>query len=527
MRAKARAAMAASLLIKSLLAMVFGMALTMSFAPTGAWWFAPYCLTGLFLLLDTGGRVGFGIGACFGLGWFGSGFWWILPALATYSDAGLLFSFQLTGALVIYMSIFPACAAALIARCRRTAQPGLTGRLCTSTLIALAFAVSEWARGNLFGGFPMLATGYAHTQGALTGFAPLIGVYGLCFLNAWIAAWVATAIWQRRVGQVGRLWSETVIGIAIVAVSGIVLQQIDWSSKTGRTLAVSLLQGNLKQDEKFSDAGFARAVQTYLQMAASSGGRLTVLPETALPFEWSAMPPAVALAFQEIADKRDTTIVIGTVKYDSTTGSTRDSLTNSAIALFPAKAQEVSYRYDKHHLVPFAESLPPGTAWIGKRLGLEMNGLTPGRINQTALRTDDTNVGITICFEDLFDTAVAEKARYADVMLNLTNFAWFSGSYAPAQHLQVAQMRALETARWFVQVSNTGMTAIVDAKGIVRQELPQDQAGILDGRVQLLTGRTPFMIFGNWPLLLAASLAAIMAARGAPSLAQKLNRLTR
>lgn len=510
-----RTVTATSMLLKSLLALVFGMALTMSFAPTGAWWFAPYCLAGLFLLLDTGGRAAFGIGACFGLGWFGAGFWWILPALTNFSDAGLVFSFQLTGALMIYMSMFPACAAVLIARCRRTAQPHLTGRLCTSTLIALAFAVSEWARGNLFGGFPMLATGYAHTQGALAGFSPLIGVYGLCFLNAWIAAWIATASWQHRVDQVARLWGETVIAIALVVGSGILLQQIDWSSKTGRTLAISLLQGNLDQADKFFNAGFARAVRTYLQMAASSRGRLTVLPETALPLEWSSMPPEVALAFQKIADARDTTIVIGTVKYDANGGSTRDRLMNSAIALFPAKAQGVNYRYDKHHLVPFAESLPLGTAWIGKRLGLGMNGLTPGRTDQAALRIDDARVGITICFEDLFDTAVANKARDAEVMLNLTNFAWFSGSYAPVQHLQVAQMRALETARWFVQVSNTGMTAVIDEKGIVRQQLPPDQPGILDGRVQLLAGRTPFMVFGNWPLL-AAALAAIMVAHGRP-----------
>ncbi len=503
-------ARAGALLLKSGLGLVFGVALTMAFAPAEAWWFAPYCVTGL-MLLSGRGRSAFVIGGCFGLGWFGAGFWWVLPALDSFSDAGMLFSFQLTAALVLYLSLFPACAAVLLARCRQAAKPGLRGRLWAATRMALVFSMAEWARGTLFGGFPMLSTGYVHTSGPLAGFAPIVGVVGLDFVNAWIAALLACACWQPRADQGLRLWLETAVPILLVVASGALLRQVEWSADTGRTLAVSLLQGNLPQSEKFSDAGFARAVNTYGKMAASAQGQLTVLPETALPLEWSLMPPAVGLAFQNIADKTGSTIVIGSVVYSAGSAGGQGKLMNSAIALHPRRAgtNATPYRYDKQHLVPFAESLPPGSGWIGERLGMGANGLTPGRSGQPPLMVDGVRVALTICFEDLFETALARQAIEADVILNLSNFAWFAGSYAPMQHLQVAQMRALENARWFIQVSNTGVTALIDAHGRVQARLPENERGMLAGRVRLLAGKTPFMVLGNWPLLLAAALCLL------------------
>ena len=500
------------LLVKCALALTFGLALTMSFAPTGAWWFAPYCVAGLLLLLDVPARGAWVVGGCFGLGWFGAGFWWLLPALENFSDAGMLFSFQLTALLVLYMSLFPAGAAILIARCRRGAGAGLRGRVWTAARIALVFALAEWTRGTLFGGFPMLATGYAHAGGPLSGFAPVIGVAGLGFLNAFIAALLASACWQDRSCQSFRLWAETAAMIAFVAASGALLQHVAWTRDTGRTLAVSLLQGNLSQSEKFSDAGFAHAVGTYLEMAAAAPGRLIVLPETALPVEWSAMPPVVAQRFQGIADARHATIVIGAVWHSA---AAPGDLMNSAIAMrahLPASGA-TTYRYDKQHLVPFAESLPYGAGWIGARLGMGFNGLVPGRAHQLPLVDAGARVAVTICFEDLFDTAIAARAADAEVLLNLTNFAWFTGSYAPDQHLQVAQMRALENARWFIQVSNTGVTALIDARGRIQSRLAQDRPGVLNGTVRLLSGRTPFMILGNWPLLIAAALMGATALR--------------
>jgi len=186
-------ARAGALLLQSALGLVFGVALALAFAPAEAWWFAPYCVAGLMLLVSGRGPGAFVIGGCFGLGWFGAGFWWILPALDSFSDAGMLFSFQLTAALVVYLSLFPACAAVLLARCRQAARPGVRGRLWTATRMALVFAMAEWARGTLFGGFPMLSTGYVHTSGPLAGFAPIVGVVGLGFVNAWIASLLASA----------------------------------------------------------------------------------------------------------------------------------------------------------------------------------------------------------------------------------------------------------------------------------------------------------------------------------------------
>jgi len=527
--ARAARALAARVPVKCLLALTFGTALAMSFAPARAWWFAPYCVAGLLLLLDVRLRSAFWIGACFGMGWFGAGFWWIAPALDGFSESRSGVTVGLTAVLVVYLSLFPACAAVLITQCRRTLRPGLRGRLSMSLRIALIFAVAEWARGTLFGGFSMAATGYAHADGPLSGFAPLIGVNGLGFLNAWIAALLAGACCRERAQRSGRPWIEAAAALglaALVLASGALLKQVAWTHDSAGTLSVSLLQGNLPQSEKYSDAGFVRAVDRYLALASRAQGRLIVLPETALPVEWSSMPPVVARSFQEIADARGATIVIGAVAYRAAAGPARRDLANSAIALQPHQASDAaSYRYDKHHLVPFSETLPPGAAWIGRLLGMDGGGLAPGPAQQAPLLAAGVRIGITICFESLFDTAVARRAGDAELMLNLTNFAWSTGSWAAVQHLQAAQMRALETGRWLAQASNTGDTALIDAHGRIRQQLPPDVPGILDAEVRLLSGQTPFMMLGNWPLLIAAALAwagtirrrlRALARRGAP-----------
>lgn len=498
------------LMARCALALVFGMALTMSFAPARAWWFAPYCVAGFLYLLDARWRGALAIGSCFGLGWFGAGFWWIMPALDSYSDGGALFSVQMTVALVVYMSLFPACAAVLIARCRRAARSTWRERLWAALRIALIFAVAEWARGNLFGGFPMLATGYAHTGGPLAGFAPLVGVHGMCFVNAFVAALLTDAF--APVPQcANRLrWVGSAALLALVLSTGAMLKRVEWATGGERTLSISMLQGNIAQGVKFSDAGFVRAATTYLDMAAMTQGQLIVLPETALPFEWSSMPPGVAAAFQQVANHRDATIVVGAIVHRAAVHGGREGLTNSAVALAPQTARAASwYRYDKQHLVPFAESLPWGAGWIGRRLGTLSSGLLPGAAQQAPLVVDGERIAMTICFESLFDTAVAGKASDAGMILNLTNFAWSAGSYAPDQHLQVAQMRAMETARWVAQASNTGMTALIGPDGTIRQQLPPDLTGVLEGEVRLLSGKTPFMVLGNSPLLIGAALACL------------------
>jgi len=494
-----------SLSVRCLLALVFGAALTMSFAPARAWWFAPYCVAGFLLLIPPRAGAAWLIGAAFGLGWFGAGFWWILPALARFSDAGMLFSFQLTALLVLYLSLFPATTAAVLAVMQRL----MVRRHAALRwlVVAAVFSMFEWARGNLFGGFPMLSSGYAHTSGPLAGFAPVIGVYGIGYLNTLIAAMLADYCSSIHLPHGRSLRWGVPLALALLAATGLLLTEVRWTEPTGQLLSVRLLQGNLAQAEKYTDVGFIDATNIYARLASSSSAQLTVLPETALPLEWFSMPQEVAQHWQQVATAQRTMMVIGAVVHERI-GMTRDVLTNSAVIIRPdqsATTIDHMQRYDKRHLVPFAEALPPGTAWIGERLGLTFGELSPGSAAQSALEVGGGRIAMTICFEDLFDTEIAQHARDSGALLNLTNFAWFPDSFAPVQHLQIAQMRALETGRWFAQVANTGMTAVVDERGRIQSQLPADITGALDAVLPLYEGLTPFMRYGNAPLLLLSA----------------------
>lgn len=487
--------------VKILLAVVFGTALTLSFAPSDAWWFSSFCLMGLFLLLaETSVWQASLIGFSFGLGWFASGFWWMVPALNHYSASGLVFSFFLTSILVLYLSLFPAIATALSRYYRWTQTKNIIDTTLHCTAIAIVWTSMEWLRGCLFGGMPWLITGYAQVSGPFSGFGPLMGVFGLSFLNALVAALLANILgdlknWKKK-------WVFCILAIVSIGMGGQALQSVSWTSDTGRSLSVRLLQGNLSQHEKFTQEGFNRALSLYGNLANNSNAQLTVLPETALPFEWFSLPEGVVPTWKKIAHDRNTAIVIGTVVAKPGSSGETDT-TNSAVVVTPESSENsYNYRYDKFHLVPFGETIPSGAEWIGKRLSLNFGTFVPGEETQKPLILPGAIVALSICFENLFDTTIARKAQDAEVILNITNFGWFTETYAPAQHLQAARMRALETGRWFIQGSNTGMTALIDTHGIIHDTLPADVTGVLDGSVKLFTGSTPFMRYGNVPLLI-------------------------
>jgi apolipoprotein N-acyltransferase len=493
-----------SLFSKCFLATIFGVGLTISFAPSEAWWFAIGCLSGFFLLLSNLQPWDcFKVGCCFGLGWFGAGFWWMFPGLNNYSSAGVVISFFLSLLLIGYMALYPACVGATIAYLGLNKKNRNQSQWTQWVVIASLWAISEWIRGQLFGGLPWLTTGYSQTNGPFAGFAPLAGVYGLSFLTVLIA--FAFGEWLELLISI-RSFSFVLIRLPVIliviATSGHLLQTIEWTEFTGRELNVALLQGNLPQHDKFSRRGLQKSLFTYSDLAIAGSADLIVLPETAFPIVWTALPAIVKQDWRDIALSNNAAIVIGTVMNTLDENSGAKGVSNSVIAILPGDEKEsANYRYDKVHLIPFGETIPFKTEWLNRRLNMDFSWFVPGSENQLPLILPKAKIAMGICFESLFDTVFVDKARQSEVLLNVSNFAWFVNTYAPAQHLQVAQLRAIETGRWFLQVANTGITGLIDQHGHIQDALPQNVTGMLQGKVKLYTGNTPFMLMKNAPLL--------------------------
>jgi apolipoprotein N-acyltransferase len=500
--------------VRLVLAAVFGIVTMLSFAPAKAWWLTPFCMAGLFMLL-TGDSVrgAGGSGLAFGLGWLGSGVWWLYPGLVNYSDAGPGFALTLTLALAFYLALFPALAttsfAALAAR--RPARMG-TGAWRWSAGASL-WMLGEWLRANLFGGFPWLLSGTVHAASPLGALAPWVGVMGVGWMQAFVAFALADCLPRLMVRHGGSadgtrrhaaIELAATWGLAALACSLAPLHP--WTAPEGRRIALRLIQGNVPQYRKMSTEGLAEAAQRYATLAAEGRADLVLMPETALPLAWSAMPASVRAQWRAIARAHGSALVIGT--FGDYAG--RPIGNNSAIALLPrGTGASYDYRYDKVHLVPFGERTWTWAAWLTDRMYRHFGDLSPGALNQPPLIVQQGRVALGICFESLFDVVTARKARDAGLLVNLTNFGWFDGSYAAAQHVQAGQMRARETGRWFVQVGNSGGTAIAGPDGTLRAVLPEEAPAVLDARVELMRGTTPFMRFGNAPML-AASLIVLL-----------------
>lgn len=443
----------------------------------------------------------------YGLAWLSVSTSWLIYAMSVYGGLpwGLsaLALILLEGALSLYVA-----AAAYFTHWLR--QRWRVSLLLTGLLVLPAlWTVAEWLRIWFLTGFPWTISGYAHTDSPLAGFAPLVGVLGLGWLNAVLAAALALLL-HGAINRPKKI-SLAVLTLLLFA-AGAALQQIEWTRPQGEPIQVRLLQGNVAQDMKFDQEHLNESLSLYHDMVTAAPAALIVTPETALPMLTSQLPPDYLPILNSFVLDSNSALLIGVAVHDG-----GDIYSNSVLGF--SRRYDQPYRYDKHHLVPFGEFIPAGFRWFVKLMSIPMGEFSTRGPIQPAMKVADQLVMPNICYEDLFGEEIAAQLAaqhaagqaMASILLNVSNLAWYGKSFAIPQHLQISQMRVLETGRPMLRSTNTGATAYISPGGKVESLLPENTRDTLVVKVQGYTGITPYILTGNLGILSIVCLSLLLA----------------
>ena len=478
------------------------------------WWLQILAMAGLFVALNraTTVRQGAWRGWLFATALQCGTWWWLYISLHTYGGLApplaVLAIVGLAGFLGMYYAVV--CGFYM-----RLAQPFTAWR---AIIFASLWLTAELARVQLFTGFPWGEGGYAQLDGPFDALAKVIGVHGLtggaALLAAALAGWVLNR--QHRV--------LTLLGLLVaVVVSSLLRIGADGMSTftaplpTAQPFTVTLLQGNIAQDEKFrGTTGIPDALNWYGRQLLAANTSLVVTPETALPLLPRQLPEGFVdtLTDRFSAQPRPGTPATAAL-IGIPLGSSADGYTNSVIGLKPdqtdsadaAKAKPLVYRYDKHHLVPFGEFVHPLFKWFLKLVNIPLSDFNTGAVSQPPFNWQGQRIAPNICYEDLFGEELAvrftDPAQAPTMFVNISNIAWFGDSVAIDQHLNISRLRAIEFERPVLRATNTGATAVIDYRGQVTHSLPRLTRGSLQAEVVGRTGTTPYAWWvgrlGLWP----------------------------
>ena len=438
------------------------------------------------------------LGFFFGLGLYGAGASWVYVSLNRFGAMPMPLAATATLAWCAFLALFPALAGWIQARIAR--DSAATPPLQAVLLIPAAWVLIEWSLSWFLTGFPWLAFGYTAIDDPLSGFAPLGGVYAVSLAMA-VAAGL---LWCVVLGHARR---TATVALIILVAGGYGLRVTEWTVPAGEPLRVALVQGNVPQEMKFDPERYARTLDTYAQLAevrgVGGGSRLIVLPETAVPRFLDLVDPAYLERLKTAAARNGGDLLLG-VPVRTAAG---DYL-NSVISL----GMSPTARYDKVHLVPFGEFVPPAFGWIVRVLSIPLADFSRGAASQRPMAIAGQRVAVNVCYEDAYGAEIIRQLPEATLLVNVSNVAWFGDSFAPAQHLQLARMRALETGRVYLTAANTGITAAIWPDGSVRQRMPQFVRGRIDFEVRGYSGATPYVRFGDWPAVLLALLMLVFVA---------------
>lgn len=438
----------------------------------------------------------FTYGYLFGLGMFGAGVNWLHISIHLFGGVNLAGSLLLTFILVAYLALYPALVGYLARRIPARSEFSLL-----AGMLPALWMLAEWVRTWMLTGFPWLHLGYSQIDTPLAGLAPVAGVFGLSWGLAAVAGGLAAIRLCKRAGRFA-----VAAGIGLLVLAGWAVGKHDWTRSTEPGFPVTVVQGAVPQDMKWRAEFREQSLERYRTLTEPHWhSRIIVWPETAIP----AFSHQVEVFLNQLKSQAE---AHGTDLYVGLPVSSRDGhrYYNSLLLLNSAGGI-----YNKRHLVPFGEYLPM-KAWLAdlvRFLQIPMSDFSPGDQDRALLIGNNAVAGISICYEDTFGEEVIQALPEAEILINVSNDAWFGDSAAPHQHLQMARMRALETGRYLLRATNTGVSAIIDQKGTIVRHSAQFQPATITAEVKLYEGLTPYASLGNLPVIIAALLTVLLSAR--------------
>jgi apolipoprotein N-acyltransferase len=422
----------------------------------------------------------FATGWWFGFGYFVTGLWWIGNALLVEAES---FAWALPLAILALpagLALFYGIAAVLA---RIIWSDGI-GRIAA---LAFGFGAAEWLRTVVLTGFPWNAIGYAAMPvPVLMQSVSVVGLFGINALAVFVFAMPALLAARRD------LRSGLVVAVLlIVAHMGFGYARLaSFDPGDGRTLPVRIVQPSIDQTEKWEANVQERIFKTYLDLSTGpvEAGRkrpeLIVWPETALPFLLAERPEAL-VAFSDMLDKGQV-LLAGAVRAEGVLSDSTARFYNSVTAI--NDAGEIVDAGDKVHLVPFGEYLPfeDYLATLGLRKIVAFpQSFSSGNSRRPIVLPDGLRVLALVCYEIIFPGEIGQDAVEADLIVNVTNDAWYGDTPGPYQHFRQAQVRAVETGLPLVRAGNNGISAVVDAHGRVVDAFALNAVGVLDASVPL------------------------------------------
>lgn len=508
-------------------AFVAGAFLPLAFAPLEWWWLSFLCLSLWFYTLykSSTSKESTICGLLFGLGQFGVGTSWVYISIYSFGNASWWLAALITTTFITILALFPAIQAYCLRR--------FFNDSFTVFLMALppSMVLMEWGRSYLFTGFPWLLIGHSQTTGPLHVLAPWIGSSGLTFVVSAIAvSFIALYFYFRNrvLSSPCVIASETIphdskpfakylfphVGITIIFITFILififtieiltrthqprLPSSSFSAQNSKsTLNVALIQGNIAQDLKWSESYLIETIRLYENLSTPWWGQdLVIWPEAAIPATQKALKPVLD-ELDQVAKTNKTLFLVGIPLEEN------NHYYNGILALGQGKGE-----YKKQHLVPFGEYIPFSQFKIIKNflsfLNLPLGDMVASENKQALLQSSNQKIKIApyICYEIAYNDIVRASAPSSNLLVTISNDAWFGHSWAAAQHRQIAQMQSLQTRRTQLLVANTGITAIISSDGKIIQALAPFTRGVLSGQAELIEGITLWVWMGDWPLRL-------------------------
>ena len=489
--------------VGSVLALLAGASLTLSFAPF-EWWPVAMIAPAVLMWLWDGAtpRRAAVLGFWFNFGTFAVGTYWLYISLRLIGHAPIPLALLLMLGLAAIMGAYHALLGWGVAKFLPQRGPvrwmlGIPG----------AWLLIEWWRGWFLTGFGWLALGYAHTDNWLGALAPVVGQYGLGLLTLVMAGALITLLLGARRERIAA-------GAVLLVIWGVAfsLRGVEWTQPFGRPVEVAVVQGAVPQDEKWIAGNLDSIVALYQRKNREAhGADIIFWPESAIPDLANNHIHFYRDVYQE-ASASGSAMIMGTLRSEPNPRTGEEEYFNSVLAM--DRATPGIEWHDKHHLVPFVEFFPVPQFvrnWL-KLMSLPYSDFNRGAAQQEPLSAAGQKIAAGVCYEDAYGATLLPVMDRATMLANVTNDSWFGHSTARYQHLQISRLRAMETGRPMVRAANDGVSAVIGSRGELVATAPEYEATVMRARVQPRVGFTPYARIGNWP---AVCLALVFGLAGA------------